>query len=147
MIEIIAHCGDIHIHKDTRLEEYKKVFEKFHSICMDEQANLAKERGPFSVWNWNKEKDCHYIKILDEGIQKKIKENGRRNISITTIAPTGTLSLLTQTTSGIEPVFKRNYIRRRKLTSDEISKGIPKVDHEDTDGNKWTSYEIHHHGL
>ena len=124
----------------------EKVFKFFHEINMKECINLAKERGVFPIFNWELEKDCHYIKILPEEIQEDIKKYGRRNISTTTISPAGSISLMSQTTSGVEPVFKRSYSRKRKMTKEEIDSGI-KYDSIDSDGIKYLHYEIFHKGL
>ena len=128
------------------LEFTEELFKTFHETVMDEDVELAKERGKFNIWNWEDEKECHYIKILPEKLQKKIKEHGRRHISVTTCSPAGSISILAKSSSGIEPIFKRSYIRKRKLTPEEITKGS-KVDSTDSDGNKWISFEVNHHGL
>lgn len=129
---------------DEALKKTEKIFKRFHEYCMDVQTDLAKDRGKFKCWNWDKEKDCHYIKILSKDLQEKIQKHGRRNISITTVAPTGSLSILTQTTSGIEPCFNRTYSRRRKLSQEETTTKQLTIDEE---GIKWVTYEVNHHGL
>ena len=131
---------------DEAYQEVEKVFSKFHTTIMDMQADLSKERGHFECWNWEKEKNNHYIKLLPKKIQDKIKEFGRRNISISTCSPAGSVSILTQTTSGIEPLYMRSYIRRRKMTPDDKAKGMKptSVDH---DGIEWTQHEVFHNGV
>ena len=69
-------------------------------------------------------------------------EHGRRNIALLTIAPTGTTSLMTQTTSGIEPVFLPVYKRRRKVNPSD--KGV-RVDYTDEVGDSWEEYQVFHH--
>ena len=69
---------------------------------------------------------------------------GRRNISISTVAPTGTLSMLAQTSSGIEPVFMTHYKRRRKLNPEDTEE---KVDFIDDSGDKWQEFTVYHHNL
>lgn len=131
---------------DTALKTVDEVFKKFHYYTYDENANLAKERGSFPIWDWEKEKDSHYIKILPKETQDKIKKYGRRNIASNTCAPAGSVSILSQTSSGIEPIFMRAYERNRKMTQEEIDSGM-KESYIDSDGIKWTTYSVYHHGL
>lgn len=131
---------------DEALNFIEKTFKMFHETVMNENCELAKERGAFPIYDWKNEKDCDYIKMLSDELQDKIKKNGRRNISVTTIAPTGSISLMTQTSSGIEPVFKATYTRRRKMTKEEIESGM-KSEFIDADGIKWISFTVNHHGL
>lgn len=137
---------DIKYASDDALKKVEKVFSKMHTTISSEQADLAKERGKFKGWDWNKEKDCSYIKILPKEIQDKIQTNGRRNISFSTLSPAGSMSILAQCSSGVEPVYQLEYMRKKKLTQDEISKGIV-PDLTDSEGIKWTSYVVQHHGL
>lgn len=131
---------------EESLEIAGSIFEAMHNNISQENAKLAEERGPFPIWDWEKEKDSHYIKILPEDIREEIRKHGRRNIALSTIPPCGTTSLLTQTTSGVEPVFRRSYTRRKKMTAREEQEGI-KPDFVDADGIKWIHYEIKHHGV
>ena len=131
---------------DEALNQIEKIFKKFHETLMISQWTLAIERGAFEVWNWDLEKDCVYIKNLPPSIQEKIKQYGRRNISFSTIAPTGSISILAQTSSGIEPIFMREYQRRRKLQSDELEQGVT-PNFIDDEGVKWISYTVYHHNL
>jgi ribonucleoside-diphosphate reductase alpha chain len=73
-----------------------------------------------------------------------IAKHGRRNISILTNAPTGSVSIMSQTSSGLEPVFRNAYIRRRKLSHDEQN---TTPDHIDELGDRWLEYEVHHHNV
>jgi len=77
-------------------------------------------------------------------VYTRMMEHGRRNISISTVAPTGTLSMLAQTSSGIEPVFMTHYKRRRKLNEKETEE---KVDFIDESGDKWQEFTVYHHNL
>lgn len=131
---------------DEALRFTEALFSCFHEANMTETCNLAKERGAFPVWSWEKEKDCHYIKILPNTLQDEIKKYGRRNISTTTVAPAGSISMLAHTTSGLEPVFKRAYSRKRKMFKEEMEAGV-KADSVDSDGIGFLHYEILHHGL
>ena len=107
---------------------------------------LAKERGAFPAWNIEKESDHPFIKkIIKELLPHRKGEYlkfGRRNIANTTTAPAGSVSVLTQTTSGIEPVFMLHYTRRKKLTENDID---GRVDFVDDSGDKWQEYTVYHH--
>jgi len=106
---------------------------------------VAKDRGPFAIYDAHLEKDNPFILRLkgeDEQMYRDMVKYGRRNIALLTIAPTGTTSLMTQTTSGIEPVFLPVYKRRRKINpSDTNIKAI----FTDEVGDKWEEYNVFHH--
>ncbi len=106
---------------------------------------LAKERGAFQVYDAKREENNPFINRLKEAdpeMYKAMKKYGRRNIACLTIAPTGTTSLMTQTTSGIEPVFLPVYKRRRKVNPNDTS---VKVDFVDESGDAWEEYIVFHH--
>ncbi len=106
---------------------------------------MAKERGPFPIFNAHLEKNNPFIKRLkgeDEQMYADMVQYGRRNIALLTIAPTGTTSLMTQTTSGIEPVFMPVYKRRRKVNPNDSNS---KVIFTDEIGDKWEEYNVFHH--
>jgi ribonucleoside-diphosphate reductase alpha chain len=111
----------------------------------DSSIDLSIERGCFEGFNQSIENTSKFVQMLKEELPEiydRMMLYGRRNISISTVAPTGSLSLLTQTTSGIEPVFMLSYKRRKKLTSEEKI-----YDFIDDIGDKWKEFEIFHHGL
>ena len=107
---------------------------------------LAKERGAFPVWDYEKEKDHTYLKKVisscNGDYSEMWKNTGRRNIALTTTAPVGSVSCLTQTTSGIEPAFLLSYKRRRKITGSDTA---ARVDYIDPMGDKWQEYTVYHH--
>ena len=106
---------------------------------------LAKERGAFEIYDAEREKNNPFINRLkaeDEDLYKDMVHYGRRNIACLTIAPTGTTSLMTQTTSGIEPVFLPVYKRRRKVNPNDIS---ARVDYVDDTGDAFEEYVVFHH--
>jgi ribonucleoside-diphosphate reductase alpha chain len=144
--DMIAYMGYKYGSKES-IKFVDEVFKKFHIYTYDESANLARERGSFEVWDWYKEMDSYYIKILPEEVQQKIKKYGRRNIANNTCSPAGSVSMLSQSTSGIEPVFMRSYKRNRKVTQEEIDNKSVEITYEDTDGIKWTSYDVYHKGV
>ncbi|MCX6258974.1 MAG: adenosylcobalamin-dependent ribonucleoside-diphosphate reductase [Bacteroidia bacterium] len=106
---------------------------------------LAHERGPFPIFDFQREKNNPFIQRLrkaDENLFQSMMEYGRRNIALLTIAPTGTTSLMTQTTSGIEPVFMPVYKRRRKVNPNDTN---VRVTFTDEVGDSWEEYNVFHH--
>lgn len=120
------------IHKTLAVEAYRS------------SVNMAKERGAFAIYSAEREKNNPMIKRLraqDEQLYQDMVKYGRRNIALLTIAPTGTTSLMTQTTSGVEPVFMPVYKRRRKVNPGD--KNV-KVDFIDELGDSWEEYIVFH---
>jgi ribonucleoside-diphosphate reductase alpha chain len=123
----------VEVHKTLALEAYKS------------STYLAKERGPFLIYDAEREKNNPFIlrmKEADPVMYSNMVKYGRRNIALLTIAPTGTTSLMTQTTSGIEPVFATCYKRRRKVNPND--KGV-KVTFRDEVGDSWEEFNVFHH--
>lgn len=108
--------------------------------------NMAKERGAFPIYKSEKEKQNPFInriKDADPELYKEMIEHGRRNIALLTIAPTGTTSIMSQTTSGIEPVFKPYYKRRRKINPNDKSTVSNYTD--PITGDCFQEYFVFHH--
>ena len=106
---------------------------------------MAIERGAFEVYDAEREKNNPFIDRLrkaDPELYEKMMRHGRRNISCLTIAPTGTTSLMTQTTSGIEPVFLPVYKRKRKVNPGDED---VKIDFVDEVGDAFEEYIVYHH--
>ena len=106
---------------------------------------LAKERGAFTIYDAKREERnpmVNRIRKEDEALYEEMVRFGRRNISMLTIAPTGTTSMMTQTTSGIEPVFLPVYKRRRKVNPND--KNV-KISFTDEVGDAWEEYNVFHH--
>ncbi|MFW5644379.1 MAG: adenosylcobalamin-dependent ribonucleoside-diphosphate reductase [Bacteroidota bacterium] len=123
----------VEVHKTIAVEAYRS------------STILAKERGPFEIFDVQREKDNPFINRLkneDAQLYENMEKYGRRNISLLTIAPTGTTSLMTQTTSGIEPVFLPVYKRRRKVNPNDRDAVITFVDEV---GDSWEEYNVFHH--
>jgi ribonucleoside-diphosphate reductase alpha chain len=121
------------VHKAVALAAYRS------SVIM------AKERGAFTVYEAKREENNPFIQRLreaDPALYKDMVKYGRRNIACLTIAPTGTTSIMTQTTSGIEPVFMPVYTRRRKVNPND--KNV-RVDFIDENGDSWEEYVVFHH--
>ena len=137
-------CLSLAYDSDEAIEVIDNIYSTFKVAAYTESVNLAQERGTFPVFNWDKEKDNAYIQSLPKNLQELIAKFGRRNISILTNAPTGSVSIMSQTSSGIEPVFRNSYTRRRKLSHNETD---IKADFIDDLGDKWTEYEVFHHNV
>ena len=127
-----GNAFSLEVHKTIALEAYRG------------SVHLAKERGAFSVFDAEREKNNPFIQRLKEADSKlyyEMLEYGRRNIALLTIAPTGTTSLMTQTTSGIEPVFLPVYKRRRKVNPNDKD---ARIDFVDEVGDSWEEYVVFH---
>ena len=128
-----ANAFSVEVHKIIALEAYRA------------SVHTAKERGAFGIFDAEREKNNPFIlrlKKADEKLYYEMLEYGRRNIALLTIAPTGTTSLMTQTTSGIEPVFLPVYKRRRKVNPNDKD---ARVDFVDELGDSWEEYLVFHH--
>ena len=122
----------VSVHKTLALTAYRSSVE------------MAKERGAFEVFDAKREENNPFllrIKDADAELYADIMKYGRRNIACLTIAPTGTTSLMTQTTSGIEPVFLPVYKRRRKVNPNDES---VHVDYVDEVGDSFEEYIVYH---
>ena len=127
-----TECAE-EIQKTLALEAYRS------SVMM------AKERGAFEIYDSKREEKNPFINRLreaDPGLYEDMLKYGRRNIACLTIAPTGTTSLMTQTTSGIEPVFLPVYRRRRKVNPNDAE---TRVDFVDETGDSFEEYVVFHH--
>jgi ribonucleoside-diphosphate reductase alpha chain len=123
----------VEVQKNLALEAYRS------------SVNLARERGAFPMYDAQREKNNPFINRIQEAdpeLYEQMTTAGRRNLALLTIAPTGTTSLMSQTTSGIEPVFLPVYRRRRKVNP---SDGDIKVSFVDAVGDSWEEYNVFHH--
>jgi len=128
-----GNAFSVEVHKTLGIEAYRA------------SVNTAKDRGAFAIFDAEREKNNPFIQRLKEADDKlyyEMLEHGRRNIALLTIAPTGTTSLMTQTSSGIEPVFMPVYKRRRKVNPND--KNV-RVDFVDEVGDSWEEYVVFHH--
>lgn len=137
-------CLNLAYDSDEALIVIDKIYNILKTNAYLESTNLAKERGAFPVFEWELEKDNAFINSLPGYIRNEIMTHGRRNISILTNAPTGSVSILSQTSSGIEPVFRNTYIRRRKLSQSDA--GVASV-FTDATGDRWSEYLVYHHNV
>lgn len=121
------------IHKNLAIEAYRG------------SVNIAKDRGAFEIYDASREVNnplINRIKAEDEALYNEMVEHGRRNIALLTIAPTGTTSIMTQTTSGIEPVFLPVYKRRRKVNPNDTDVNVTFVDEV---GDSFEEFNVFHH--
>lgn len=120
------------VHKTLAIESYRS------------SVNLAKERGAFPIYDYSREENNPFINRLmdaDPSLREEMRKNGRRNIALLTVAPTGTVSLMTQTTSGLEPAFLLTYKRRRKVNPNDKNVNVTFVDGV---GDTWEEYQVFH---
>lgn len=129
---------------EESVEMIDKIYKSFKHAAYSESINLAQERGAFPVFNWQLEKDNSFLSRLPEEMREKMSKTGRRNISILTNAPTGTCSIAAQTSSGIEPVFRLSYTRRKKINHNDKE---TRVDFVDDLGDAWQEFDVYHHEL
>ncbi len=123
----------VQMHRTLALEAYRA------------SVNAAKERGAFTLFDADREQHNPFVLRLaaaDPQLFNEMQEHGRRNIALLTIAPTGTTSLMSQTSSGIEPVFMPVYKRRRKVNPGDQD---ARVDFVDDLGDCWEEYVVFHH--
>ncbi|MFZ4740533.1 MAG: adenosylcobalamin-dependent ribonucleoside-diphosphate reductase [Bacteroidales bacterium] len=128
----VATDFSVEVHKMLALEAYRS------SII------LAKERGAFPLYNTQREINNPFIQRLKEAaplVYQDMVKHGRRNIALLTIAPTGSVSICTQTTSGIEPVFMISYKRRKKVNPNDKNVNVSFVDET---GDSWEEYNVFH---
>ena len=126
---------------DFSVEVHKTIALSAYRLSVD----LAKERGAFEIFDYKREENNPFINRLreaDPALYEDMKQYGRRNIACLTIAPTGTVSIMTQTTSGIEPVFMPVYKRRRKVNPNDAE---VRVDFTDENGDSFEEYIVYHH--
>jgi len=120
------------VHKLLAVETYRS------------SVNLAEKRGAFPIYESHREVNNPFIARIKKeapGVYEKMEKVGRRNISMLTIAPTGSVSICTQTTSGIEPVFMVSYKRRRKVNPNDKNTVVTFVDEV---GDAWEEYNVFH---
>ena len=142
--DAIAMLGQTYGSKES-ITTTEEIYKWLSLASYEESINLAKERGSFPIWDLEKEKEHPFIaRVISElvpPVQEDYKKYGRRNIANTTTAPAGSVSCLTQTTSGIEPAFMLHYTRRKKVQNGE------EVMFVDDLGDEWTEFTVYHHAF
>ena len=146
LADMVAGLG-MAIDSDEAINKVEKIMKEKCRAEFDSSIDMSLERGSFVGFDAKIEKTSEFVQMLEgelPDVYERMMKFGRRNISISTVAPTGTLSMLAQTSSGIEPVFMTHYKRRRKLNEQDRE---AKVDFIDDSGDKWQEFTVYHHNL
>ncbi len=141
--DMIAALG-MRYGSDEAIEFAVTVQKELSLAAYRSSVNMAKERGAFEIYSAEKEKNnplINRIKEADPQLYREMIRHGRRNIALLTIAPTGSVSICTQTSSGIEPVFMVSYRRRRKVNPNDKDVKVAFVDET---GDAWEEYNVFH---
>lgn len=144
--DAIAALG-IKFDTDEALHEVDQIMKSKISAEFDSSIDLAIERGQFEVFNRSIEDKSEFVQMLQNEFPEmynRMMVHGRRNISISTVAPTGSLSMLAQVSSGIEPVYLMSYKRRRKINQDDKK---ARVDFVDDLGDAFEEFVVYHEKL
>ena len=129
------------------IEITKEIYKALALGAYGSSVQMADERGSFPLYEYKLEEKHPFINRimdLDPKLRADWKKFGRRNIALTTTAPCGSISVLAQTSSGIEPVYSLAYTRRRKINPSDKN---ARVDFVDDSGDKWQEYTVHHDGF
>lgn len=124
-----------------------KIYQQLMINAYKSSCIMAGERGAFPIFDASLEKGHPFINLglsLDEDLKNIYNKNGRRNIALLTTAPAGSVSSLTRTTSGIEPVYMTNYTRRKKHNPSDKN---ARIDFTDAMGDQWQEFTVYHHGI
>lgn len=126
------------------LDLVASVYECLRNTAYETSIELAKERGPFPIWDWEIEKDCEFFERFPAYLLDDMFRYGRRNGAILTLAPTGSVSILSENcSSGIEPVFLNEYNRKRKVNLQQYTGDKDKL-YRDEVGDYWETYKVYH---
>ena len=129
------------------LSEVDTIMRTKCSAEFDSSIDMAIERGKFSDFDPAIEATSEFVQMMEKDfpeVYKRMMAYGRRNISLSTVAPTGTLSMLAQSSSGLEPVFMLSYKRRRKVNPQDKN---ARVDFVDATGDSWQEFTVYHQKL
>jgi ribonucleoside-diphosphate reductase alpha chain len=129
------------------VDKTEEIYKTLAISAYRSSVDMARDRGAFPVYDWELENNSPFLKRImnaDKDLYSDWSKYGRRNIALTTTAPAGSVSCLTQTTSGIEPAYLLSYTRRKKINPTDTT---ARVDFIDQLGDKWQEYKIYHHGF
>lgn len=124
---------------DEAVDMVHKIYSVLRDTAYETSVDMAEERGAFPIWDWETEKDCEFFERMPAELVERMSRAGRRNGSLLTCAPTGSVSILSDNcSSGIEPVFMNSYVRRRKVQDPA------KATMTDASGDMWEEYTVYH---
>ena len=126
------------------MDEVEKIMQTKCDAEFTSSIDMAIERGSFEDFDEKIENTSEFVQMLKKELPEvynRMMKFGRRNISISTVAPTGSLSILAQTSSGLEPVYLLSYKRRRKINPNDKD---ATVDFVDKMGDKWQEFVVYH---
>lgn len=129
---------------EESIEVTEKIYKTLKLAAYESSVEMAEELGSFNDYDSTKEENCEFILRIKEerpDIYDRMVKSGRRNIALTTTAPTGTVSIMAQTSSGIEPVFNLGYKRRKKINPNDKN---GRVDFVDQNGDSWQEFMVYH---
>jgi len=144
--DTLASLG-IRYGSEKSIRVVEEIYKTLAVSAYKSSCTMASERGAFPIHDHNREVGHPFLERIWSACNKTAKmskQAGRRNISILTTAPAGSVSTLTQTSSGIEPAFMLKYTRRRKIS--QIAEGV-EADFIDDLGDSWKEYDVYHHGF
>jgi len=144
--DTLAYLG-IKYGSDESVEMTGKIYKNLAINAYRKSIDMARDRRPFPAYDYSLESGHEFIEQImscDDEMREDYGRYGRRNIALTTTAPAGSVSILTQTTSGCEPAFLTSYKRRRKINPGDQE---ARVDFVDAMGDKWQEYTVYHPGF
>jgi ribonucleoside-diphosphate reductase alpha chain len=140
-------CIGVTYGSEQSVAKTEEIYKTLALSAYRSSVEMAKDRGSFPVYDWQLENDNPFLRRVmeaDKSLLNDWAKYGRRNIALTTTAPAGSVSCLTQTTSGIEPAYLLSYTRRKKINPNDTAS---RVDFVDQLGDKWQEYKVYHHGF
>ncbi len=146
LADAVAALG-LHFDSDEALEKIDSIMRTKLRAEFESSIDMAIERGAFEAFDPKYEEKSEFVQMMKEefpDLYERMMKYGRRNISISTVAPTGSLSILAQTSSGIEPVFMLSYKRRKKVNPNDPN---ARVDFVDANGDAFEEFTVYHHKL
>jgi ribonucleoside-diphosphate reductase alpha chain len=144
--DVLAMIG-VKYGSDESINVVEKIYKTLGIASYKSSIDMAKNRGAFPIWDWKLDMSNQFLKKIYNELpieyQKKWEKFGRRNIANTTTAPVGSMSILLNSTNGIEPLFAKSWTRRRKVDPGPNVK----VDFVDQNGDSWQEYTMYHKGI